>query len=171
MKLFWHPRINSLNTQYLFSTKEDSRENEYKLDQTAFSTLGQPAVVMTTSQIPPALSMSIADRRPQRSNFQNERKVGNASVGFKLVETVATQKENHKSCHPKRIFGPLVAMSAAAEVTGRDRAKFFRRPLLQKGLPLRYIRLGSFLFGVLSSKMLQSKSLVLILPYDQVCQC
>ena len=58
MKLFWYPRINSLNTQYLFSTEEESRENEYKLDQTAFYTLGEPAVVMTTSQIPPALCRS-----------------------------------------------------------------------------------------------------------------
>ena len=120
--------------------------NTTKPDQTAFSTLGQPAVVMTTSQISPALSMSIGDRRPQRSNFQNERKVGYASVGFKRVETYAAQKQNHQSCRVGRIFGPLVAMSAAAEVTGRDRAKFFRRPLLQKGLPLRYIRLGSFVF-------------------------
>ena len=56
-----------------------------------------------------------------------------------------TKVESPPIYHPKRILGPLIAMSAAAtEVTGRDRAKFFRRPLLKKGMPLRYIRSGTY---------------------------
>ena len=45
-------------------------------------------------------------------------------------------------------------MSAAAtEVTGRDRAMYFRRPLLKKELPLRYIRWVRFVWFTGRSEM------------------